>query len=209
MSMGQPMFADPDYAVFRATVSRCRDVATFLATPCIATSNIDDPSRYQRVMPGRRPGGVHRTPGNPCTRLLHHERYERLRQLCYREEITWVLNEYCNALDRMDLPRLSALFTSDCVVEYGPEEWLRSRGAANLEQSLARMWRWARTSHQLSNVQIEFSGDDEAIVQSYVQAWHERPDGVMGTIFGQYHDRFLRVDAGWRIAGRRDAHERQ
>ena len=128
---------------------------------------------------------------------------ERLRQLCDTLEITRVLNEYCAALDRMDLPRLCALFTEDCLVEYGPEEWLQSRGAANLENSLARMWRWARTSHHLSNVQVEFTGDGEARVQSYVQAWHERPDGSSATIFGQYHDRFVRQDAGWRIAERR------
>lgn len=126
-----------------------------------------------------------------------------LRKLCDREEITWVLNEYCNALDQMDLPRLAALFTDDCLVEYGPKEWLRSHGSAGLEQSLARMWRWARTSHHLSNVQIEFQGDDEAQARSYVHAWHERPDGSTATIFGQYDDRFLRQDAGWRIAERR------
>ena len=128
---------------------------------------------------------------------------ERVRRLCDTEDITWVLNEYCNALDRMDLPRLSALFTQDCLVEYGPEEWLRSRGAAALEQSLARMWRWARTSHHLSNVQVEFQGDGEARVRSYVQAWHERPDGATATVFGQYHDRLVRLGNGWRIAERR------
>lgn len=128
---------------------------------------------------------------------------ERLRRLCDTDEITRVLNEYCNALDRMDLPRLCALFTEDCLVEYGPEEWLQSRGAAALERSLARMWRWARTSHHLSNVQVEFTGDDEAGVQSYVQAWHERPDGATATVLGQYHDRFVRLAAGWRIAERR------
>ena len=127
----------------------------------------------------------------------------RLQQLCDREEITRVLNEYCSALDCMDLPRLCALFTKDCFVEYGPEEWLRSRGAEALEQSLARMWRWARTSHHLSNVQIELQGGDEALARSYVQAWHERPDGSTATVYGQYHDRFVREDAGWRIAERR------
>lgn len=128
---------------------------------------------------------------------------DRLRRICDREEITRVLNEYCCALDRMDLPRLCELFTQDCRVEYGPEEWLQSRGAAALEASLARMWRWARTSHHLSNVRIDFNGDDEAAVRSYVQAWHERPDGGTGTILGQYHDRFVRQAAGWRIAERR------
>ena len=128
---------------------------------------------------------------------------ERLQRLCDTEAITWALNEYCNALDRMDLPRLCALFTEDCLVEYGPEEWLQSRGAAALERSLARMWRWARTSHHLSNVQVEFNGADQANARSYVYAWHERPDGAAATVVGQYHDRFVRLEAGWRIAERR------
>ena len=119
------------------------------------------------------------------------------------QAITEVLIEYCTTLDRMDLPRLAALFTADCVVDYGPEEWIRSRGRADLERSLARMWRWSRTSHHLANVQIEFLGDDEARVRSYVHAWHERRDGSSATILGQYHDRFVREEGGWRIARRR------
>ena len=126
-----------------------------------------------------------------------------VRELAARQQITEVLNEYCAALDRMDLARLSALFTDECMVDYGPEEWLQSRGSGALEESLARMWRWSRTSHHLSNVQISFHGDDRAFVRSYVHAWHEREDGSSATILGQYHDRFVREDAGWRIAERR------
>ena len=126
-----------------------------------------------------------------------------LRRLVERQAITDILIEYCTALDRMDLGRLASLFTEDCVAEYGPEEWLRSRGRKALEQSLARMWRWSRTSHHLSNVQIDFRDDDEAFVRSYVHAWHEGSDGSSATILGQYHDRFVRGDEGWRIAERR------
>ena len=120
-----------------------------------------------------------------------------------RQAITDVLVEYCCALDRMDLPRLAALFTDDCIVEYGPESALRSRGATALEESLQRMWRWQRTSHHLSNVQIEFTTADEARAGSYVYAWHERADGSTATIFGQYVDRLVRIDNRWRIAERR------
>ncbi len=120
-----------------------------------------------------------------------------------RQEITNLLFEYCAALDCMDLPRLSALFTTDCEVDYGPDPILQSRGAADLEKSLERMWRWSRTSHHLSNVQIKFCSENEAIGCSYVYAWHERPDGTIATILGQYHDRFIRGLAGWRIAKRR------
>ena len=126
-----------------------------------------------------------------------------VRQLVERQAITDILIEYCTALDRMDLGRLASLFTEDCVVEYGPEEWLRSRGRDALEKSLARMWRWSRTSHHVSNVRVDFRGDDEALVGSYVHAWHEGSDGSSATILGQYHDRFVRGDARWRIAERR------
>jgi len=125
------------------------------------------------------------------------------RELSDRQAITDVLIEYCCALDRMDLRCLAALFTDDCVVEYGPESALQSRGAAALEKSLQRMWRWQRTSHHLSNVQISFTTADEARTSSYVHAWHERSDGSTATIFGLYKDVFVRTDNGWRIAERR------
>ena len=124
-------------------------------------------------------------------------------RLADRQAITDVLVEYCCALDLMDLPALAALFTDDCVVEYGPGEFLRSRGLAALEKSLERMWRWSRTSHHLSNVLIRFNGNDDAVSSSYVHAWHERPDGSTATIFGQYRDRLVRRDHCWRISERR------
>ena len=120
-----------------------------------------------------------------------------------RQAITDVLVQYCRALDLMDLPALAALFTDDCVVEYGSGEFLRSRGSEALQKSLERMWRWSRTSHHLTNVLIRFEGDDAAVSSSYVYAWHERPDGSTATIFGQYHDRFVRRPRGWRISERR------
>lgn len=125
------------------------------------------------------------------------------RELIDRQAITDVLVEYCFALDRMDLPCLAALFTDDCIVEYGPEPALQSYGAAALENSLQRMWRWQRTSHHLSNVRIEFTAPDEARVGSYVHAWHERANGSTATIFGQYRDCFQRIGGRWRIAERR------
>lgn len=128
---------------------------------------------------------------------------QAVRELIDRQAITDVLVEYCHALDRMDLPRLAALFTEDCVVEYGPEPALQSHGAAALQKSLQRMWRWQRTSHHLSNVQINFTSVDEVEAGSYVYAWHERPDGSTATIFGQYKDRFVRINNRWRIAERR------
>ena len=127
----------------------------------------------------------------------------RLRRLIDRGEIAELLNRYCIALDRMELGELASLFTEDCSVAYGPDDSLRSEGSAALVRSLARMWRWTRTSHHLSNVVVDFDDEDTASAVSYVIAWHERPDGTTATVFGQYRDTVVRVDGAWRIAKRR------
>ena len=128
---------------------------------------------------------------------------QRLRQLVDRDDIAHLLHEYCRGLDLMDLAVIAGVFTEDCVVEYGPDEHLRSRGANGVATALRRLWRWKRTSHHLSNIQVTFEDDDHARAVSYVIAWHERPDGSTATLWGQYHDRVVRTDRGWRIAERR------
>jgi ketosteroid isomerase-like protein len=124
-------------------------------------------------------------------------------RLADRQEIADLLAEYCRALDLMDLPAIAGVFTEECLVEYGPEERLQSRGAAGVAKSLERMWRWARSSHHLSNIQVAFQGPDSASAVSYVLAWHQRPDGSTATVMGQYHDRLVRRMDGWLIAERR------
>lgn len=130
-------------------------------------------------------------------------RAESHKTLNDRNAINDVLIRYCNALDRMDLDALTALFTDDCKVAYGPDERLQSRGKAALKKSLERMWRWARTSHHLSNVLIETNDADAATATSYVAAWHERSDGSTATVLGQYRDRLVRLDDRWLIAERK------
>ncbi|MDA8314946.1 MAG: nuclear transport factor 2 family protein [Actinomycetota bacterium] len=128
-----------------------------------------------------------------------------VQELSDKQAITEVLFSYCAFLDKMDLDALAALFTEDCTVDYGPEPRLRSSGAAGLRRDLARMWRWSRTSHHLSNVLVTLDpGRAGARALSYVLAWHERPDGSTATMMGQYEDRLvLGADGRWRIASRR------
>jgi L-gulonate 3-dehydrogenase len=120
-----------------------------------------------------------------------------------RIAITGLLHRYCAMLDAMELELVRELFTDDCVVIYGPDERMQSHGAAQLATSLRRLWRFARTSHHLSNVELEFDGADAAHARSYVLAWHQQPDGDSRTLYAEYHDRFIRTPAGWRIAERR------
>ena len=125
-----------------------------------------------------------------------------IQELMDERDIAHRLHEYCRALDLMELSLLDQVFAEDCVVEFGPDERLNSVGAAAVRQSLERLWRWRRTSHHLSNVQIRFDGAGTASSTSYVLAWHERPDGSTATIYGQYRDAWRRTDGGWRIARR-------
>ena len=120
-----------------------------------------------------------------------------------RWAIADVLHVYCEALDSMDLERLRLVFTDDCEVAFGPDERLNAAGVERLIAALSRLWRWARTSHHLSNVRIEFDDAHSATVVSYVIAWHERPDRTTATLYGVYRDRVVRTPSGWRIAARR------
>jgi 3-hydroxyacyl-CoA dehydrogenase len=120
-----------------------------------------------------------------------------------RIAITRLLHRYCSMLDTMELELVHELFTDDCLVVYGPDERMQSRGAAELARSLRRLWRFERTSHHLSNVEIDFDGPDAAHGRSYVLAWHQQPDGAARTLYAEYEDRFVRAAVGWRIAERR------
>lgn len=120
-----------------------------------------------------------------------------------RQAINDVLIDYCRLLDRMELHALAGLFTENCVVEFGPDARLNSHGRDALAVSLQRLWRWSRTSHHLSNVQIRLEETARATASSYVLAWHERPDGSTATVYGQYRDLLLKQDGRWLIAQRR------
>ena len=120
-----------------------------------------------------------------------------------RIQIERTLVEYCVSLDLMDLASLAELFSENCIVDYGDNPNLKSRGRDCLARSLERMWRWTRTSHHLSNVLVEFVDRDTAHCTSYVHAWHERADGSTATVLGQYHDVLVRRPDRWLIHRRR------
>lgn len=136
---------------------------------------------------------------------LNAERDQRIRQLVDREEIADLLHEYCRCIDNLDPAGVAAVFTEDCFIDYGPIESAQIRGAAVLAEVLGGFQgRFARTHHQLSNVQIRFEAPDRAHGVSYVRAWHQFPDDRPPyVLYAQYHDRFVRRAAGWRISERR------
>lgn len=120
-----------------------------------------------------------------------------------RFEIYDLLVDYCRLLDRMELEALAALFTEDCDVAYGDDARLKAKGRVALEASLARMWRWRRTSHHISNIRIWPDGTNRARAESYVFAWHEKADGASAVVMGRYLDLLVKAEERWRISQRR------
>jgi hypothetical protein len=65
--------------------------------------------------------------------------------------------------------------------------------------------RFENTQHLIGNIAITFTGAATADAVSYVRAWHRfvdrsQPDMVL---WGEYHDRWVRVGDTWRILERR------
>lgn len=133
-----------------------------------------------------------------------------LRRLVDRQAIVDVIHAYCRNVDLVRPTEIAALFTEDCVVDYGPGMGAVTNGSAELEQRLGRgLPRFAATSHHVSNIEVSFDPDDEAAdsarATTYLYAWHRFPDHPAtpdAHLWAQYHDRFVRTDGGWRIAER-------
>lgn len=121
-----------------------------------------------------------------------------------RQAITEILFQYCRSLDLNDPAGVLGVFSEDCVVElYNGVDGV-TRGRDQMRSRLPQRYsNFAATSHHLSNVQIEFDGQDRATAVSYLYAWHQFADSAEGEIWGQYHDVLVRVPEGWRISRRR------
>lgn len=56
--------------------------------------------------------------------------------------------------------------------------------------------------HIVTNILVDFKGDDEAFVEAYHVAWCQMVDGIDATIGGRYLDVFTREDGRWAIKTR-------
>ena len=69
----------------------------------------------------------------------------------------------------------AAVFVADCRVSYHPGDWITGR-AALTDKLRTAVAGYMRTSHHVSNIEIDFEGPDAATAQSAVIAWHRRHD---------------------------------
>jgi ketosteroid isomerase-like protein len=123
-------------------------------------------------------------------------------ELLDRQAIADLIYAYCDHFDRNEPEEVAALFTADATVDYGPEaqtivgsDAIASTIAVGLEHT------FAATSHHVTNIRLTFDTPDDARAVTYLYAWHRYVDGSPdGELWGRYHHRFRRTDAGWRIS---------
>ena len=126
-----------------------------------------------------------------------------LRRLVDKDKIVDLVHRYSYCVDHRLYDDVVALFTEDCVVDYGHGNSPPVRSRAALRQLFGHpKGGFEATSHHNANVLVTFGDDDNANVLTSVYAWHTLNDGVTPRLWGYYHDSVARTSEGWRIAKR-------
>jgi 3-phenylpropionate/cinnamic acid dioxygenase small subunit len=121
-----------------------------------------------------------------------------------RAAIADQMYRYARATDWLETDGHREVFVEDCVFASPHSGDVHGVDAvvAWMDRALAQ---FEATQHLIGNIAIEFDGADSATAVSYVRAWHRSRDRARAdmVLWGEYHDRWSRVDGRWRIAERR------
>ncbi len=114
-----------------------------------------------------------------------------------------VLKRHCRGVDRAVADILKSAYWPDAEVAYGSFNGNAHEFCEILPGAISR---YALTQHTLTNVIIDFLGDN-AVVESYMTAYHlmERDDGddTEMTYMGRYIDHMQKRGDTWKILFRR------
>ena len=125
---------------------------------------------------------------------------EALRTLLERDAITRLMVRYADRIDANDPAGAAACFAPDGLGVY----WGDYRGREAIAERLTGILAgFHATSHHLTNVQIELTGETTARAQSYVYAFHRLKDTFQHMHYwGRWVDELVRVDGEWLFARR-------
>lgn len=108
------------------------------------------------------------------------------------------LSRYATALDQRDWGLLEQVFTPDLVYDAG--EWTTHGFPDYLDRLRPYLEGCGPTQHLLGNHRVALDGDT-AETAVYVRAFHVGTRELADTtyeMFGEYRDRMIRTEAGWR-----------
>ena len=114
-----------------------------------------------------------------------------------RLAIQQVVYSHCRGLDRVDVNLLKQCYWPDAEVNYGFFKGSAHEFCTLITNGIVRN---RATHHQVSNILISITHDD-AVVESYVTAYHHEPEGEATemTYFGRYVDHFQRRENVWKM----------
>jgi hypothetical protein len=121
-----------------------------------------------------------------------------------RQAIIEVLNRYAEACDTRRWALFDDVFTPDAVGDFGPDFQVRGRDAI-VGMVALHLGGCGPTQHLLGNYVVDVDGS-EATTSCKIRAFHigaGRDDNRSYEVFGEYHDRLVRVNGTWRIRHRR------
>ncbi|MGE0665681.1 MAG: nuclear transport factor 2 family protein [Sphingomonadales bacterium] len=125
----------------------------------------------------------------------------RLARIEARTQIIDLIHSYCRAADRLDPPSMLAHFADDCRVSYVVgEPWLDRAALADMLG--AYLPNTVSSQHMITNEEIVFASDDEAVLHTYMYSWQRYRDFPMRSDthrFGRYECRVVRTADGWRF----------
>jgi hypothetical protein len=119
-----------------------------------------------------------------------------------RVAIRELMSRYCRAVDRLDPAALREVFHPDATIDRGSSTVPREPYIADILERHAAV---PVASHQITNVLVDFLGEDDAFVQSWGVALERRPDdgGWTDWVFRvRYGDRCRRREGTWSIFDR-------
>lgn len=125
---------------------------------------------------------------------------DALRDLLERDAITRLMARYADRIDANDPVGAAACFAPDGIGVY----WGDYRGREAIAERLTGILAgFHATSHHLTNVQIELTGESTARAQSYVYAFH-RLKGTMEQMhyWGRWVDEVEKGEGEWLFARR-------
>lgn len=138
---------------------------------------------------------------------------QQLRDLLDRAALRRLVEAYASGVDRREAHAVAALFVETgrlAIYEGDPSqvEPVRVRnGPEEIASALAGLTRYAVTTHFLGQQSVDFDGDGaHATGETYCVAHHitETGEGRLDRVLSiRYLDRYVRVDAEWRIEERR------
>jgi hypothetical protein len=91
------------------------------------------------------------------------------------------------------------IFTPDVSIRTVGESPLTAKNpAAWVDVVLKALRGYQGTQHLIGTQLVEFEGA-EAVMQSYVNAWHQSEDGATFVFIGTYYDKVRQTEKGWQI----------